>query len=247
MAVYDFALPDATGTTEAFCLTPTAQDMINIIDISRATKALGAIIAAPGTGKTTTLKHYAWDDSAAAYCVMNPTARRSLGSALRIVCDALRAVPAGSQYGMVETIRYALSAQHVAVLLIDEAQFLGEEALDMLRCIYDESEIPLVFAGNRLLRERVDATKSSAFAQFSSRIGPKAEIGSTTEADVDALAEHVGVKDAKARQWLRKRGTGVGGLRHISRLLNAARVEAGQGEVRLIHLQQVVELPGLRA
>ena len=246
MLTYSLDLPDASGA-EAFCLTPSARDIINVIDISRAINALGAIVAAPGTGKTATLTHYSAENPDAIYCVMNPSTRRSAGSALRSVCQALGAVAAGSHDGMLETIRYDFERRGDTVLLIDEAQFLGDEALDMLRCIYDESGTPIVFAGNRWLRDRVDASFDSSFAQFSSRVGPKLEIEKTTPADVDALAEWGGVTDAKAKAWLRKRCAGVGGLRVAGRLMKAARVEAGEGKVRLIHLQQAVELMGGRA
>ena len=132
------------------------------------------------------------------------------------------------------------------VLIVDEAQHLTDHGLDELRCIHDEARIPLVLAGNHSLRHRVSGGNESAFAQLTSRIGPKLDVARTTAADVNALASHYGINDEEAVSWLRTRCAGVGGLRAASHLLTLCRDVADVGEIRLSHLKTAAACAGSR-
>ena len=129
-------------------------------------------------------------------------------------------------------------------LLIDEAQHLEDHGLDELRCIHDQTHLPIVFAGNESLRARVTTGNASAFAQFTSRIGPRLEVKSAGAEDVAALAGRYGIADEVAVSWLAKRCCGTGGLRVVSRLMSVAKGVAGKDAVRLSHLKDAATLLG---
>ena len=240
MTVYQLArVPEGPA---AFCQTPAATEMLAVLDWTIKLKSLGTIVGPPGLGKTTVLRHYADENRGAIYCVISP-AEHSMSRMLRRVADALRLPQlyrgaAALERAICEDVR----CRRPRVLMIDEAQHLEDRALDELRCIHDETGLPIVFAGNESLRARSTPGAPAAFAQFVSRIGPRAHVTATGD-DIAALAAHYGVADPKAVAWLREACAGIGGLRVAGRLLAVCR-ETGRGRVSLADLKGAALLLG---
>ena len=225
-----YHLPQAPEGPADFCHTPAAAGMLHVIDMAIETGTMGAIVAPPGAGKTTTLKHYAETHAGARYCAMSPT-RKSMSAMLELVSNALDLWVFRGNLTMERAICDAMKRPRFQALLVDEAQHLSDGCLDELRCIYDETETPIVFAGNKSLRARVTAGTESSFAQFASRIGARLDLRATSEADVAALAAHYGITDAAAVGWLKKQCAGTtGGLRRASPLLTVA---SGMGDSKI--------------
>ena len=237
-------LPQAPEQPDRPCRTPAFERMNGVIEVTVRLGSLGSIIAAPGVGKTTALRHYADTDAAARYCVMAPSTK-AMSAMQAPVCEVLNTCPARSCAETHQNICHAIGWREVKVLLIDEAQHLSDLCLDELRCIHDETGLPMVFAGNHELRTRVGGGKESAFAQLTSRIGPRFDQKATTPADVKALAAHCGVTDPKAVSWLVKLCADVGGLRAAGHLLSLARdLVKETGDIRLKHLQDAAAVLG---
>lgn len=221
----------------AFCRTPAAADILRVIEFAIELECLGTVVGAPGVGKTTTLRAYADGNPGAVYCVMNP-AKSSMAAMLSLVCEALRVPGAGRTDALHGLVCNTLRWGRAEVLLIDEAQHVNDRNLDVLRCIHDETGVPMVFAGNQTLRSRFNNSREASFAQFTSRIGPRAELEMATPADVAALARHAGVHQPKALAWLEDRNTETAGLREVATLLRCGRRIAGKGDIGLDHLEQ---------
>ena len=182
----------------AFCRTPVAEAMLGVIELAQEMGLMGTIVGAPGLGKTTTLLWYAESRRGVAYCVMNP-AQSSMSAMLSLVCEALGG---GGGVGSGSAVLYEVACStidwnRVDVLLIDEAQHLNDRSLDVLRCLHDETGVVPIFAGNENLRSRFNNTLEAAFAQFTSRIGPKVELEMSTAGDIAALARHAGAHEPK--------------------------------------------------
>ena len=235
MPVYQ--LPRPPEEPAHFCRTPAAKRMLHVIELAMDMAVLGTIITPPGGGKTTTLLYFAESTPGACYAVMNPT-HNSMTAMLAAVCEALDCRPTKSNADTHDIICRAIEWGRAKVLLVDEAQHLTDRCLDQLRCIYDEAGVPVVFAGNATLRDRFDGGKRAAFAQLTSRIGPRLELTSTTAADVGALAGHYGIADREAVSWLKKRCTGTGGLRMATHLMKLGAELAGKDAARLSHLKE---------
>ena len=238
--------PQAPEQADGPCSTPAFERMNDIIQMAVKLGSLGSIIAAPGVGKTTALRHHATTNPAARYCVMAPSTK-SMSAMMALVCETLEALPARSSADTHQIICRAIGWLAVKVLLVDEAQHLSDRCLDELRCIHDETGLPVVFAGNHSLRTRFADGKESAFAQLTSRIGPRFEQKATSPADVKALAEHCGITDPKAVSWLAGRCAGVGGMRVAKHLLEVSNdLVKAPGDIRLETLQDAAAVLGAR-
>ena len=220
-----------------FCVTPSAEAILGVLRTCMSHGYMGAVVGAPGVGKTSTLRWYAGDVAEAHYCVMNPS-QSFMAAVLTLVCEALDMVAPMRAPQIHDVIcNWARWQGQGHMLLIDEAQHLNDRCLDELRCIHDETGMAMVFAGNHSLRGRL-ADPRAAFAQFLSRVGPRVDLEYCLAADAAALAHHAGVRDPRAVAWLERQALGgVGGLRHVARLLTLARKEAGSGTVGVPHLQ----------
>lgn len=236
--------PPRSGAVD-LCDTPAALDMRRTIEATRNLRCLGSIVGAPGVGKTTTLRWYAATARGAVYCTMSP-GKSTMVQALRLVAEALEpmAVLAIRTAHLHDDICRAAASRGDRMLLIDEAQHLDDRCLDELRCIHDETGLPMIFAGNENLRERVSAAGAAAFAQFASRVGPRLHIRAATAADVDTLARHHGVQNADARAWLRRRCGGTAGLRTVKRLVQLAGVGA-EDKIGLADLKGAAAMLGI--
>ena len=232
MTVYHLPhAPEGSGELEAFCRTPAATEMLAVLDWTVKLKSLGAIVGAPGVGKTTVLRQYADDHRRAVYCVMSP-AELSMSKMLRRLADALGLYTVGhcSSAELHHSICEGIRWDRPHAVMIDEAQYLGDDALAELCSIHDDTGVPMAFAGNEGLRAR-----AAACAPFVSRIGPRADVMVTGD-DIAALAAHYGIADGAAIAWLREVCGGIGGLRVVGRLLAVCR-ETGGGEVSLADMK----------
>lgn len=206
---------------DAFCRTPAAAAMLDVLEAAIMFKCLGVIVGEPGVGKTTTLRWYA-DMEGAPYCTMTP-AEASMSGALRRVGEALRIGPwHRGAAARALAICNELRSRRPRVLLIDEAQHLEDKALDELRCIHDETGVPVVFVGNESLRARTRPGAPAAFAQLVSRVGPRCHVTGSPD-NMEALARHSGMTEPKALALIRKVCAGKGGMRVGARLLGICR------------------------
>ncbi len=240
--VIDLVNPDErSGETPALCQTPTATDIVQVIDLARQLRSLGSIVGAPGTGKTSALLWYKENRPGVHYALMNP-AQSTMTGMLTLVCQSLGIMCPPCCRDMHDAIRrwaeWSLAPERV--LLIDEAQHLNDQCLDELRCIYDQTGLPLVFSGNESLRDRFNGARAAAFAQLTSRIVPRLDLKAPTAADVRVLARHAGAHEPKALAYLEKWIGGTAGLRQVASFLSLGRKVAGSGDIRLSHLKQAV-------
>lgn len=227
---------------EPFCHIDAATAIEEIVNMARQMRRMASIVGDPGVGKTTALKRYADDDREAVYCVMSPS-KSSMIATLMAVGEAVgrpfRARTAGEVHNLiVHDIR-----DRLGVLLVDEAQHVNDRVLDELRCIHDESGVPIVFAGNSELRSRFGNSKTAGFGQFLSRIGPRLDLASSRD-DIRALAFHLGA-DTGAANWLVERAAGNGNLRTVDSIMAAARDLARSETVNRAALQRAAVAMGI--
>lgn len=227
------------------CETQVVGDVWRTIELTQRLGCIGSVVGEPGVGKTTAARAYAKRHIQACYCAMDPV-RDTMAGMLALVCAAVTqwGAPALRNIALHKDICGAVKNSYVKVLLVDEAQHLNARNLDQLRCIHDETGLPLVLLGNASLGSRFNTARAAAFAQLTSRIGPKLHIEASTEADLHAFARHAGAHEPKAIAFLEKWAADTSGLRQAGILIRLARELAGDGDIKLVHLKQAASILG---
>jgi DNA transposition AAA+ family ATPase len=180
------------------------------------------IYGGAGVSKTKTCEHYVSLAPGVVMATMSP-ATKGVPGCLRTIARAcgLRDVP------------HAVPALHDAVvdrlrgtsglLLIDEAQHLGLEALDEVRSIQDMCCIGLALVGNEYVYTRLADNKRGAFLdRLYSRIGKTVKIDKAKDADIDLLIDAWKINDTKCRAEIREIARRPGALRILTKVLRLA-------------------------
>lgn len=185
-----------------FVLTPTAKA---ILKRAMAAKEIGTIIpieGSPGIGKTRALRHVAATQKNAFY-IQCTKATGTVTATLKLVARSLgigriQARP----YEIEEEIIRWLSNRRV-LLLIDEAQYLGDAGFETVRGLFDRLEedagIGVVFSGHDdELLPRIFKLR-----QLSSRCATEVRL-SVNPDDAEALFHHWGFICPKTSAFLRR-------------------------------------------
>ena len=246
--------PDAA----AFCETPTAGAILDICRIAQNRGWMGAIVGAPGIGKSQALAHYAAATPDVAMATMTATTASLTGSLARVF-EAIEgdgpvrhSRPATLFDAIVAAIRTKPGGRYL--LIVDEAQELSPAALNELRFIHDETGCGIVVAGNpdvigqfreghgRRGRGRV----RPAFLQVDRRIAIRRDFRRPMPEDVPALARHLGVTDTGAIEALTQLGRYGHGLALPANAIALARDFAGGQPVDRAAVETAVDLMGVR-
>lgn len=109
------------------------------------------------------------------------------------------------------------------ILIIDEAQHLGVQALDQVRAIHDNTHVGLALVGNeRVYTQMAGSNRAAYLDRLYSRIGKRIHLKRSTDADADALIRAWGIEDAKCRVRIREIASRPGALRVLTKTLRLA-------------------------
>lgn len=230
----------------SFVMTPTATDIIRLIEYTRDHGDIGLVIGDPGLGKTTTLLHFADSNRDAAY-VMLGAARAGLTPALKTVAEEVKAyAERQSSHELFEAICTSLTRYHDAykVLLIDEAQAATDITLESLRALVDVTGVALVLVGNRYFPRRLFGKRGLVrFAQLTSRVGMKLDLTAPDPGDVKAVLSHWAITDERSFDLIEQHIVlAGGGLRSARKLVDLAQEFAGpEIAIEYRHLKQAAK------
>lgn len=248
-----------TGNSGGLWPTVAARKVRHAVEACHRFGHLGLITGPSGTGKTTAssiaASMAAADDGADAHYVMMTAAADTTVAALIRVGIALRAhmrQPSGCS----ELYEALLQRewQRGSLLVIDEAQFLPDGVLHVLRNLWDELDSRgrapgIVLVGTPDLAERIEGRSGRKFREFEAlrgRLGAVVKLEQLGSADFAAIAQQLGIVGEKAGALLERIGRGRGGLHNVRRVEKMARELAGRGTpITLGHLQTAAEVAGV--
>lgn len=203
--------------------TPTAAKIRNTLIWTQRGK-MSAIMGHPGLGKTQTLERFKLETHNVVLVTASPTCS-TVNAILEAVLEAFEMPPgkrsANQLSGMV---RRAFKARDNALLIVDEAQHLGERALEELRAIHDSTKIGLALCGNMEVTRNVEGNRTANFAQRFSRLSMRLMITQPDPKDVTMLLDAWVLDDGHARKLLTEIAMrpGGGALRSMSQTLELA-------------------------
>ena len=225
----DQELEKEAAIVPGFQMTKTARQIHAICDWSRRGK-MNIVVGSPGVGKTGAIDQYRV--MRAPHCwkmTASPSSKSLNGMLLSVLASTGAIREGGSSNAISKLIRERVGGKQ-GVLIVDEAQHLGDAALEELRNIYDETGVGIVFAGNREVLTRVEGARRDAnFAQFFRRIGMVHNFEVPyQEGDVDVLLNAWKVSHPRERALCTKIAMKAGGgaIGQMSNVLELATIIA---------------------
>lgn len=153
--------------TQVFVNTTTAQKMLDMLRLTHLSRENGLLYAQAGTGKTTTIRHYAQQYPDVILIEADVTDTPSV--VLKSIAKKIGTSTSGSLNDIKEGILEKLT-QSGRMIIVDEAEQLSTKSLEILRRLHDKAGIGLVLVGMpRLLSNLLG--KRGELAQLYSRIG----------------------------------------------------------------------------
>jgi DNA transposition AAA+ family ATPase len=221
-------LPEAPG----FVQTPTARRLVSALVYAQTLPEIAVVTLAAGCGKTTVARHYAATRPHVWLVTMRPSTA-SRGAMLAEIAAVLD-VAERNQVRLDRAIGAKLSRGR-ALLIIDEAQCLTDEALHQLRYFADECGCGIALFGNAAVWRRWAARSErerDGLAQIQSRIGYRILQPAPLPGDAEAILDAWGIAGcAETRRLALALARMPGALRTLDKTLRLAALDArGRGQ-----------------
>ena len=168
--------------------TTALEKVRRAITIAQDEADIAVIIGEAGTGKTTALRQYEKENLSALLIEVDPSF--SQVTLMNEIARALGVEAKGGQNAVVERVIEALTGRD-AVLVIDEADYLSDSSLELLRrVINDKSKTGVVLVGLPRLEFKIRNLRND-HQQLQSRIGVMVKLGKLKKADADKIVAGV--------------------------------------------------------
>ncbi|MGH6879460.1 AAA family ATPase [Hypericibacter sp.] len=224
----------------AWVETPTAKKIMKVLTFTQLTADLAVIYGGAGLGKSKTIERYRDTHPNVWIMEANP-ATAGMTVMLSQLAEAMgfRDMPQHPQK-LFEAVLKTIKGTR-GLIVVDEAQHLKRQSLEMLRAIYDAAKgtCGLALSGNAKVFNQIWAKQSENdnFAQFYSRIGKPLSLVRAKEGDVDALAATLNVRGKAERDALKAIALKPGGLRLMMKALRMAALFAQGEAIQVEHIE----------
>jgi len=226
-------------TTPDYFETPSSKKMTAALTYAQMAADVAVIYGGAGVSKSSSISHYQ-KQNPNVWVVEGTPCSGTLSGFLRSACKTLdlRVVSSGNTR-MEEAILSRLKDTN-GLLVVDEAQFLNERAIEMARRLTEMSNIGLALAGNESVYAQLTGNnrRSAEFAQLFSRIGKKVRLTRPTDDDVNAFCTAWGITGKDERKLIHIIAKKPGALRICTKTLRMASMmaKASNSEVSIAHI-----------
>lgn len=211
--------------------TPTSARISAALSYAQMAGDLVVVYGGAGVGKTKTIERYR-DTCPNVFVLESTPTSGTVGGLLRCMVHTLGIrLPSGHSDAMELAIRERLRGTD-GLLIIDEAQFLNERALEVSRRIAELCGVGLALVGNETVYAQLTGRNRAAdFAQLFSRIGKRVRLGRPTAPDVAAVLKGWGIEGKAEADLVHEIAAKPGALRGVNKALRLATLFAsGKGE-----------------
>ncbi|MFB0874597.1 MULTISPECIES: AAA family ATPase [unclassified Sphingobium] len=226
--------PDIPGFFE----TRTALDIMNLLSWAQTRGRICVWAGGAGTGKTEASKEYA----ARASNVWHVEFDKSVNSISALCIAVLMAMrdftpPIGAQKLSAYVANKLRDSQ--GLLILDEAQHLDIEQIEVVRSWYDRTGVGIALLGNESVISRMNGgVRKAEFAQLSSRVGLSDYRAQPLRDDVEAFAAAWNVQSEDILKFLHQIALKPGALRSATYTMEIA-VMLARGENSELMLKHV--------
>lgn len=211
-----------------FLRTPTANRIWSMLEQAQFAPDIVVAAGVPGIGKTMTAGAYRAANPNVWIATMDP-GTRSAHAVLSEIATVMGVVESNAM-----RLRHTLGERMQGtqgLLIIDEAQHLTRQALDMLRSFHDRYQIGLALMGNAgLYGGAACGTAEDNFAQFYSRIGDRRKFTAPQPDDIQMILDAYDIDHPEERRFLAQVAAKMGALRSLQKCVTKAAVLAAGAE-----------------
>ena len=150
---------------------------------------LSVITGNAGYGKTTAIKRFIKNRPEAIFIKANNLFTTK--DFLEILCNELNIKIENRGRQMFESVINTLSRTN-KFIVIDEAEWLKDKTLDMVRNIWEESKTPIILSGTLHLKQNLKGTKGE-LDYVDSRIRGRYTLECLSDEDINTVCSHYGV------------------------------------------------------
>lgn len=213
-----------------FIETPTAIEVLTALQWAKEEPGIALITLGPGMGKTMTAQEFQRRTPHAYRVVMRPSTS-GVHSMMNEIAQTLHVTernPGKLTRAIGDKLRR--NGRHT-LIMVDEAQNLGDAAVDELRHYLDEYGCGIALLGNEDVQTRWGrSAPKEGYGQLHRRIGLRVRRLQPRVADIDTYIEGWAVTDPAVVKLLRVIGKKPGSLGQIAATMRmASRVAAGDG------------------
>lgn len=208
-----------------FALTKAAKQVFLAADYAYIHNEITLVYGRAGVGKTMAIQEYMKNHAGIVYVVIRDC-DNSINAACKRILKALDRRAKGTKSDLMDTILEILGDAG-RLLIIDEAQHLSSKAIDNLRSLNDEGNIPMMLVGNPTIYGNV--FQEDDLDQIYSRIGMIQEIkDKPLLKDIENIFSpfQLDKECIQALHSIACRKGGKGGLRHMIKKYRAGVIYA---------------------
>jgi DNA transposition AAA+ family ATPase len=218
---------------DAVCPTRTCQDIHNLLSTCQRLGFVGAIVGDSGTGKTTAVKEYARSQNQTGQKVVYFEVRKAAASMrhflvqLHETLGGYTARESGNHEIYSRLVDELIRLKHrEGLLILDETQDLDQEAKDVVRNLYEDTELGICLVGNKdLFAQKVTRgnRKAQGLTRFLGRIGPRIILDKPLPEDIEAFCAFYGISGKEGQKLVTKIATTGQQLHNLKNVLKVAR------------------------
>jgi DNA transposition AAA+ family ATPase len=203
--------------------TATMEQVRRAVTIAQDEADIAVIIGEAGTGKTTALRQYAKESYSALLIDVDPSFSKVV--LMNAIAHALGVEDKGGMNAVIDRVIEALKDRD-AVLIIDEADYLSEGSLELVRrVVNDKARTGVVLVGLPTLEYKIRNLRNN-LQQIISRVGVIAKLGALKKADAEKILAGVWTDLPKETVDAFIKGAG-GSTRTLVKLMGRAHQLAG--------------------
>ena len=215
-----------------FVATPTANEVLGLLQWAKGAPGITLITLGPGMGKTMASKEFA-DRNPHAYRVVMRPSTSGVHSMMKEIAQTIGVTerdPGKLTRAVGDKLKR--NGRHT-LIMVDEAQNLSDTAVDELRHYLDEYGCGIALLGNEDVQTRWGrATPKEGYGQLHRRIGPRLRRLKPLSEDIETYLDAWGIEDQEVLKLLRVIGRKAGALGQIKETLSMANIlAAGAGRV----------------
>ena len=182
-----------------FVMTAISKQIWGALDYGRIQRTISVIYGDAGIGKTRTMREWATDKTDVFIVTANP-AVKSPKSFCKMLARQLKTTAQGSLDDILLDIMDKLMLAD-RTLVIDEAQHLTRDSLELVRSINDATGTAIVLMGNEMIYSKMLGKQQAEFAQLFTRIGMRKHLLTDYFIESD-VKEIFGVEDSAVAEFL---------------------------------------------